>query len=421
MDGLKSIINRSKMKKIIAILLSGITISYGQFEVDLNTAVEGVKKGSETMIDGVNKATEKRGKNERSNEQGNTQTKETNDQKPDSKTTNTDTQKITLKSYQNYDFVAGEKIIFEDNFLTDMDGEFPAHWELKQGQAVMNKVENELAFFITDGNYGKVNPRIKSEDYLGSEFTVEFDYYNYKPQDGPTSYGMVVILTNWVEEGFLHENSLYIGTNSVSYDGVSISLSKDYPAEWGGDEKFCNKFHHISIGVKNNQMKVYVDQNRILVVPDVKAEYQTIAFAGIASDESPIIFKNVKIAEGGKMNMLDKIMTDGKIITHGILFDVNKASIKPESMGVLNQIFQLLKDNADLKFEIGGYTDGDGDEASNLKLSEQRAIAVKTQLISMGIDAGRLTTKGYGESNPIDNNSTLEGKANNRRVVFTKQ
>jgi outer membrane protein OmpA-like peptidoglycan-associated protein len=230
------------------------------------------------------------------------------------------------------------------------------------------------------------------------------------------------MLSNWEEEGgYLHQNSIFIGPANVSYDGTGgVSLNKDYPTEIANNN-FSNTYHHVAIAVKNRQMKVYIDQNRLLVVPDVKANYRSIAFGGIGNDQLPIIFKNVKLAEGGKMNMLDKISTDGKIVTHGILFDVNKASIKPESMGVINQIFQLLKDNPDLKFEIGGYTDGDGDETANLKLSEQRAIAVKDQLVAMGIAGTRLTTKGYGESKPIDSNSTLEGKANNRRVEFTRQ
>ena len=80
-----------------------------------------------------------------------------------------------------------------------------------------------------------------------------------------------------------------------------------------------------------------------------------------------------------------------------------------------------MKDNAAVKFEIGGHSDSDGDDASNLKLSQSRADAVRDKLILMGIDATRLTAKGYGESKPLVPNSSPENKANNRRVEFVKQ
>jgi outer membrane protein OmpA-like peptidoglycan-associated protein len=113
-------------------------------------------------------------------------------------------------------------------------------------------------------------------------------------------------------------------------------------------------------------------------------------------------------------------VTDGKFITHGILFDVNKSSIKPESMGALNEIVKIMKDHSDLNFEIDGHTDSDGNADANMKLSQQRADAVKAKLIEMGIAESRLTTKGFGATKPIDKNDSAEGKANNRRVEFVK-
>ena len=118
--------------------------------------------------------------------------------------------------------------------------------------------------------------------------------------------------------------------------------------------------------------------------------------------------------------MLDKLTTDGKIVTHGILFDTGKATIKPQSMGVLNEVVKMLKENAAVKIEIDGHTDSDGSAQLNQKLSQDRADAVKSQLVTMGIDAGRMTTKGFGATKPMDNNTTPEGKANNRRVEFVK-
>ena len=145
-----------------------------------------------------------------------------------------------------------------------------------------------------------------------------------------------------------------------------------------------------------------------------------VEMGGIGSAENPIVFKNFRLAEGGNMNMIGKKFTDSKIITHGINFEVDKSTIRPESMGTLNMIVQVLKDNPEVKFEIDGHTDNSGPAAHNLSLSQQRAEAVKAQLISMGVDAGRLSTKGFGDTKPISDNSSLEGKANNRRVEFVR-
>ena len=139
-----------------------------------------------------------------------------------------------------------------------------------------------------------------------------------------------------------------------------------------------------------------------------------------ASQEAPIVFRNVRVASGGGMNMVGKKFTDAKIVTHGINFDVDKATLRPESMGTINQIKQVLNDNPDLKFEIDGYTDSSGVAAHNLALSQQRADAVKAELIALGIAPDRLTAKGYGDAKPIADNATPEGKANNRRVEFVK-
>ncbi|MFI5139169.1 MAG: OmpA family protein [Sphingobacteriales bacterium] len=327
----------------------------------------------------------------------------------------------SFSSYQNYDFIPGEKIIFEDDFTGDQDGEFPTHWKLVKGQAVVNKVDDKPSLLLSEFQ-GEVMPRMKTETYLPDGFTFEFDFIYKKYKDEG-------YLTNFFSDALGVEFYYKDPKGVYSHPSYRVvlerrkvkigDLEKEYPADLlnGFDEKW----HHAAIIYKNGQIKVYVDQFRVCVNPNIDNLPLRLSFDDLAfSKNNPIIFTNIKLASGGGMNMIGKKFTDAKIVTHGINFDVNKAVIRPESMGTLNEIVKILQDNPDVKFEIGGHTDSDGDDAANMKLSQARADAVRTQLISMGIDAGRLTTKGYGSTKPISDNTTPEGKANNRRVEFVK-
>jgi outer membrane protein OmpA-like peptidoglycan-associated protein len=99
-----------------------------------------------------------------------------------------------------------------------------------------------------------------------------------------------------------------------------------------------------------------------------------------------------------------------------ILFDTNKATFQQRTYPVLEAITAILKEYPSANFAIEGHTDSDGKDAANQTLSENRAAAVKNYLIEKGIAASRLTSAGFGESKPIDVNTTKAGKANNRRV-----
>lgn len=312
------------------------------------------------------------------------------------------------KAYQNYDFVAGDRIIFEDDFRGDTDGEFPSHWRLLSGQAVVNKVEGQPALLLTDGNYARVAPRIKGDDYVPDVFTIEVDFF-------PKAGGYEKILVSFKSEEF--ERSVVFGSD-VSTEGTEHDLSGSFP---GGGEAWANKWHHLALVYKNGQLKAYEDQNRVLVAPDFGENYnpRTVTVAGIGDQENPLIVRNFRFAEGGSMNTLQALNKDGRVISH-ILFDVNSAVVKPQSMGAILDIAKALKADPSLKLEIGGHTDSDGDAGRNLTLSQERAEAIKTLLVQQGIDAARLSAKGYGAGKPIAPNDSAEGKANNRRVEFAK-
>jgi OOP family OmpA-OmpF porin len=220
---------------------------------------------------------------------------------------------------------------------------------------------------------------------------------------------------------------VFLSDHDISWTGYGPGdHSTNFAAELPSDisnKNYLNSWHHFAIIYKNDQIKVYVDKYRVLLVPHcngLQPAYVLIN-AGRSSLERPLLIKNFKIADGAQMYMTGQTFTDAKIVTHGINFDINKAVIKPKSMGTLNMVARVLNENPALKFEIDGHTDNSGGKANNLVLSQQRAEAVKAQLVTMGIDGSRLTTKGFGDTVPISDNSTLEGKANNRRVEFVKQ
>ncbi|MCD4694685.1 MAG: OmpA family protein [Bacteroidales bacterium] len=177
---------------------------------------------------------------------------------------------------------------------------------------------------------------------------------------------------------------------------------------------------HISLAFTNGKLKFYLDDARLINIPRYEFNPTGITLKSYwASNEKLFFIKNIRIAKGG-VKYYDRIMSDGKIVVNGIKFDINKATLKPESIGPINKIYDLLKKNPDLKFSVEGHPDADGDENDNQILSENRAKAVMDKLTELGISADRLTYKGWGESKAISDNSSPEGKANNRRVEFIK-
>ncbi|MFN0158534.1 MAG: OmpA family protein [Bacteroidota bacterium] len=119
-------------------------------------------------------------------------------------------------------------------------------------------------------------------------------------------------------------------------------------------------------------------------------------------------------------DMLDALNKDG-FIPLDIHFDTGKATIKPESRPIIDQIVALMKGNADLKISVEGHTDNVGDAASNKKLSDERAASVVAAIVEQGIDGSRLSSVGHGLEKPVADNRTEDGRAKNRRVELVKK
>ena len=357
----------------------------------IDETVETIKEGGEDEDENENKSTK------------NPPIDNNSDTDNESNTVNDEIDKETteeLKIWSKYDFVAGDKIIFEDDLLNEQHGEFPSKWDLVSGNAenAMFGDEMVIGFMVSRT---EIKPLMKTEEYLPEIFTIEFDIYFHQ------KYNEAYYLN------LKNQKKINIRNHKVSMGSFVGEPDKNSTGlGW----------HHIALSFNKRALKVYFDQTRVLNVPNIKTRPTAVTFSALShggKKGDPSMIKNIRIAEGG-VKLYDKLMTDGKIVTTGIRFDINKATIKPESMGVLNTIAKLMEEHQDVRFSVEGHTDSDGDDASNQKLSEERAASVKNALVDLGINASRFETKGFGESNPVSDNTTPEGKANNRRVEFIK-
>jgi outer membrane protein OmpA-like peptidoglycan-associated protein len=117
-----------------------------------------------------------------------------------------------------------------------------------------------------------------------------------------------------------------------------------------------------------------------------------------------------------KKIMLSPLKVGEKMLLANVFFEVDSWQLKKESLAELNKLSDLLKDNKELKVEIGGYTDSTGSDEHNLSLSEKRALTVVDFLVTSGIRSERLKFKGYGNTSPVGDNITSEGRKLNRRT-----
>ena len=135
---------------------------------------------------------------------------------------------------------------------------------------------------------------------------------------------------------------------------------------------------------------------------------------------SGLYISNFVLAET-VMDTRKDLFVDGKYVTNSILFETNSNKIQPASLPSVGVVADYMKANPTVKLNVIGHTDNVGQDAANMDLSARRAKSVVKELVDFHkIDQSRLTSAGMGESKPIGDNNTLEGRAKNRRVEFVK-
>ena len=350
-----------------------------------------------------------------------------------------------VTSYKSkFDFVPGERVIIADDFSQDAVGDFPALWFTNGSGEVVTLDGQEGKWLMIKGRSQAYIDQLLD---LPDNFTIQFDLLCSVPfswnSDVFNIYLEDIVDLDRYRKG---QNGGEMSSNNINYHfWMDLHPGKYNPGTYStkgyGKYQINNSGAKIDLGEiwmptaeqsllkvsiwrQGQRLRLYLNENKILDLPKILPEDMKpnlVVFEPYdLYEEDKYFIGNLRIAVGNP-DTRNKLLTDGKLVTNGILFAVNSAEIKTESYGVLKEIAGILNENKDIKVKIVGHTDSDGDDALNLELSKKRAEAVKNALAKdFGVDPGRMQTDGKGESEPLEPNTTAINKANNRRVEFVK-
>jgi outer membrane protein OmpA-like peptidoglycan-associated protein len=338
----------------------------------------------------------------------------------------------SFKAYSKYDFVPGEKVIGFEDYSTGSIGDFPAGWNTN-GAGEIVTIEGKEGRWLWLSKPGVFLPEF-TETYP-EDYTFEFDLLHGTPFGGAQLNFVMAELTSmdnlqsWNTSPNTLKTGFYITSSGQKEGTVSTEIRKNSTTQSANQvstELMSDKSNpvHVSVWRQKERIRVYVNQEKVWDIPKaISADAKMNAIFFHIHESYPgneFYVGNLRLAVGAP-DTRKKMLEQNKWVTHGILFDVNSANIKPESYGTLKEMANVLKEYPDLKVNIIGHTDANGKDDANLDLSKRRAASVKTSLAKeFGIDESRMETDGKGEGEPIDNNDNPAGKANNRRVEFVK-
>ena len=426
------------MKRILVIFslilaFGFIQTTQGQFFDELKKKAEekvkkeGEKRAKEKVDKGVEKAydeAEKQltgGKEQKKEGEAKVNNNQQNVNNPQSNETASN-QKTIINS--KYDFIPGEKIIFSDDFSAGNVGDFPIQWNTTgSGELVTTNIAEGKWFYITNG---RGITTLDEPITLPENYTIEFDVIKQKDikNNNGADFSFSILSTSKPKDlnyglarpgdagirftfGYSNQYFTYDRMNSPNLSGIE-----------GQPRLLPDKKYMIAIQVQKTRLKLYIGQEKIFDLP--RAVNTNYKFNMIRFDGGTPMIGNLRIASG-LPDMRSKLLTEGKLISYGIYFDVNKDVVKPESYPSIKEIAAILKDNPDVKIKIVGHTDSDGDDKANLDLSKRRAASVKNVLLNeFSIDAARIETDGKGEGEPVAPNDNVTNKSLNRRVEFLK-
>ena len=342
------------------------------------------------------------------------------------------------------DFKRGGTVFFNDELKGEQIGEFPSKWDLLSGSEV--EVVNIKGVNAIKMEGGRIQPLMEEKYYLPEEFTIEFDVLSQPAQEG-SGWDATLNIVLKAEEG---ADAFDIRT-SVETHTLNNPSGGYYGIGWGwgarnpNDDTIDgepgtatiarvfkkNDWNHIAISFNKRAFKMYLNYERIVNIPNMK-QPRSWYMEGYSDSKKGVYVTNIVMAKGA-VELYDRNATDyssavekaivetGKFVTNNILFETGKATLKPESMEEIQKVADYMKKNPSARFEVQGHTDNSGSDKVNDPLSQERAEAVVKALEGLGVDPFNLRPVGKGSHEPVADNGTEAGRAQNRRVEFIKK
>ena len=342
----------------------------------------------------------------------------------------------TVKS----DFVRGSVVLFQDDFKNEQVGEFPSKWDIQREGNCETAVINGQKYLSFTTGYNFVEPLMENmKSYLPDVFTIEWDVFCSK--QGDLGQSDLEIIFDMGEDTRVGLFKFWYRSWNPDY-----GASYDYKKPGGGDNVYgyldfddiksyikVGQWNHFALSFNKRALKIYINDNRIVNLPNVQAperfkfwsngDYKYVGFTNVllcAGAKELYERETTNLSEAAKA-VEQAIAQTGKFVTNNILFDTGKATIKPESQPEIEKVAEYMKANPTVRFEVQGHTDSQGSDAVNDPLSQQRAEAVVKALEALGVDGFNLRAVGKGSHEPVADNSTDAGRAQNRRVEFIKK
>ncbi len=324
------------------------------------------------------------------------------------------------KIWDNYDFVPGNKVLFYTDFSDDKVGNFAQRLTYRSGS--MDVVERDGVRMLRSSSRSEF--LIPLDRTLPERFTLELDIV------APAEYlpGYDVVAFEGGTQLDRSEASAEVNWNAsgtVIIGGLQDMNSSDTRIPEAMQPLLRGQTAHLRVLMDGTYFKFYVNERRIYNIPQLMFRRDSAIRVFLRGSEEPglaLFVSRIRVAESETDVLYDALANHSRWATQGILFATGKAELQPESRPVLKEIATTMQQHADLKILIEGHTDNVGNAGSNLALSEARATAVKEALVTeFGIGADRIETRGFGDTMPMQPNTTPEGRAQNRRVEIVKQ